>query len=517
MSKAVKTVVAVVAAVAIPFAAPAIASSIGLSAAIGTAVGSATAGSVIGGALTGAVLGGASAAITGGDVGRGALMGGIGGGIGGYTAAPTAATAPTTAAAPTLATGQGAFLGEGIASGVPAWDAAAQTAGLTLTTPPAPLTMMTPVATTYPVAPQAVITPTTTPMLGQGAFLGEGVASGVPSFDAAAQNAGLTLTTPPSPIMMTPTTTPMLTAAPTGNGAFLGEGIASGVPSWDAAAQNAGLTLTTPPAPITMMPTTTYPTTGVVGEQGAFLGEGVASGVPEWDAAARGAGVPLTTPPAPLPSVAPTTFAEALAKVPGEIAAKFSDPKALADLTLRAGGMLAGSAIAGDGLSSEERALLQAQTDELRMLQQTNRALFDQRLQQAQNLIGESKYFDPEYFGLQRARRAQLAGAKAKRAGLRGLTGSAREAESRRFDLAIGRDVGSAFDQGYMSGVQGRLGTMQAGLNMMPSSFPSSMGDYTNLRGAYGSAAERARQTQRDIGELFGSLTGGARSGSKGP
>jgi hypothetical protein len=212
----------------------------------------------------------------------------------------------------------------------------------------------------------------------------------------------------------------------------------------------------------------------------------------------------------------PTTFTEALSKVPGEIAAKFNDPKALADLTLRAAGQLAGSVIAGDGLSDQERALLAAQTDELRTLQQTNAGLFAQRLEQAQNLMGESKYFDPEYFGLQRARRAQTARAKAKRAGLRGLEGAGRAAEARRFDLATARDVGTSFDQGYLTGVGGRLQTMQAGMQMMPTSYPSSMGDYTNLRGAYTAANQRARETQGDIGNLFGSLTGSQRSQGRG-
>jgi hypothetical protein len=228
---------------------------------------------------------------------------------------------------------------------------------------------------------------------------------------------------------------------------------------------------------------------------------------------AAAAAAPAAAPAAP---AKPATFSEALKQVPGEIAKKFSDPAALADLTLRAAGMLAGSLAAGDGLSNEERALLDAQTQELRTLQQTNAGLFAQRLEQAQNLMGESKYFDPEYFGLQRARRTQLAGAKAKRAGLRGLEGASRAAEARRFDLATARDVGSSFDQGYLTGVQGRLGTMQAGMNAMPTSFPSSMGDYTNLRGAYTAADQRARQTQGDIGNLFGSLTGGQRSQGRG-
>lgn len=208
------------------------------------------------------------------------------------------------------------------------------------------------------------------------------------------------------------------------------------------------------------------------------------------------------------PTAALRTFGEALSRAGDAIKTKFTDPKALADLTLRAAGQLAGSALAGTGMSAEEQALLNAQTGELRMLQSTNQALFNQRLEQAQNLIGESKYFDPEYFGLQHARRAQVTGAHAKRAGLRGLTGGAREAEARRFDLATSRDAGTAYDVGYGTGVSGRLQTMQAGLSQMPTSFPSSMGEYSNLRQAYAGAAQRRSQQARDIGSLFGSLTG---------
>jgi hypothetical protein len=212
----------------------------------------------------------------------------------------------------------------------------------------------------------------------------------------------------------------------------------------------------------------------------------------------------------------PATFMDALSRVPGEIAAKFTDPKALADMTLRAAGMLAGSAVAGSGLSADEQQLLDAQVQELRDLQQTNATLFAQRLEQAQALVGESKYFDPEYFGLQRARRAQLAGAKAKRAGLRGLTGAAREAESRRFDLATSRDVGTAFDQGYLTGVGGRLQTMQAGLNMMPTSYPTSSSAYSNLRSAYSDAEARRQREVGGVQRLFGSLLETPQASSRG-
>jgi hypothetical protein len=204
----------------------------------------------------------------------------------------------------------------------------------------------------------------------------------------------------------------------------------------------------------------------------------------------------------------PTTFADALKAVPGEIAAKFSDPKALADMTLRAAGALTGSLSAGDGMSNEEKALLKVQTDELRNLQESNKALFDQKLQAAQDLLGESKYFDPEYFGLQRARKAQLAGAKAKRAKLRGLTGARRASEERRFDLATGRDTGSAFDQGFQTGITGRLQNMQAGLSGMPGYLTGSGAEYTNIYNQYAAADKRAAERAKGTGELFGSITG---------
>jgi hypothetical protein len=202
-------------------------------------------------------------------------------------------------------------------------------------------------------------------------------------------------------------------------------------------------------------------------------------------------------------AAAPQTYSEALR-------AKFTNPKNLADMTLRAAGQLAGSALAGSGLSSEEEALLGQQTEELRQLQQTNQALFNQRLEQAQNLAGESKYFDPEYFGLQSSRRAQTQGAVAKRAGLRGLTGDRREAEARRFDIESGRRTGTAYDVGFGSAISPRLQTMQAGLSLMPTSGPSV--NYSGLQNAYTSAARRQRETQQDIGNLFGSLTSNAAS-----
>jgi hypothetical protein len=215
----------------------------------------------------------------------------------------------------------------------------------------------------------------------------------------------------------------------------------------------------------------------------------------------------MAAPTAPIPAAgAPRTFTEALSRTGDAIKAKFADPKNLADMTLRAAGQLAGSALAGSGLSPEEEALLGQQTEELRQLQQTNQALFNQKLEQAQSLMGESKYFDPEYFGLQSARRAQTQGAVAKRAGLRGLTGERRESEARRFDIESGRRTGTAYDTGFRTGVEGRSQTMQAGLAGMPGYMDYRTPALTAQLGAQGVARTRRAEDREGIADLFGPL-----------
>ena len=505
MSKGVKTLIGIAVAIAIPFAAPAIAGAIGASAGITAATFgmSATVGSVLGSAAVGAALGGASQAVLGGDVGRGALMGAIGGGIGGYTTAPTAAGGGVTpaagTAAPTAATTTAGVspvdysLGTG---GTPGLSGATGGGGVGLTMPTGLAGAGGPAGFTgvdYSLASGAQF-----PTLGLNpATAGVGLRAADPGFFQAGVSDALTTGTPIDYSL----------------GAYVPSSTGLQVTSVNPVTGGTQVTTGTGTAQSTT-PISEYSGGSYVGPTGTATGGTIAAGTGTGATTTTGTGTGTGT--GTTTTTKPTTFTEALSKVPGEIAAKFTDPKTLADLTLRAAGTIAGSVIAGDGLSDQERTLLTAQTDELRALQQTNAGLFAQRLEQAQNLMGESKYFDPEYFGLQRARRAQTAAAKAKRAGLRGLEGAGRAAEARRFDLATARDVGTSFDQGYLTGVGGRLQTMQAGMQMMPTSYPSSMGDYTNLRGAYTAANQRARETQGDIGNLFGSLTGNQRSQGRG-
>ena len=456
MGGSARRVVAVVAAVTIPFVAPAIATSIGLSSAIGAAA----ANTVVGG-----TLGAISAKASGGNPLIGAVTGGVGGYFGGGGG--------DLFAGPTVGTQQAQML-------------AAQDAAFGLT----------PSASSTALGYQAPVTAPITTAVGTGTQQ-----AGMLS----AQDAALGLTPSAS-------STALGYQAPVGDfGTALSGGASTTQQAQMLAAQDAALGLT-PSASSTatgyQAPTAATQQAQMLAAQDAAFGPSVAS------PSATAYQAPVATDPAGAPAGAPTTFTEAIKRVPGAIAEKFKDPKALADMTLRAAGQLAGAALAGDGLSDEEKQLLAAERSDLERLRSENETLFRERVSAAQNLIGESRYFDPEYFGLQRARQAQIAGARSKRAGLRGLRGRQRNVAERQFDIETARTTGSAYDVGAQAATTGRLQTQQAGLSLMPSTFPSV--GYAGLRGAYESADKRRRQTAGDVANLFGSLTGRSQAGSIG-
>jgi hypothetical protein len=133
----------------------------------------------------------------------------------------------------------------------------------------------------------------------EGIFLGEGVASGVPAFDAAFTSAGGTF----NPAF----------GLPVGNGAFLGEGVPTGIPASDAAYLKAGGTFN---------PAFALGADGLVGTPTAVnaLIPPVGGGAPSVIAPPGGGAPPVVTPPGGgVPPVIPTNLANLA--VPAAIAA----------------------------------------------------------------------------------------------------------------------------------------------------------------------------------------------------
>lgn len=158
--------------------------------------------------------------------------------------------------------------------------------------------------------------------------------------------------------------------------------------------------------------------------------------------------------------------------------------------------------------------MAKAQEAELSRAQQVNAALTQQRLDQANQLIGEAGYFDPEYMGRQAAEDAMIRGGIQTKEQTRGLTGERLAAERRRMALGTSRTAGSAYQQGFGTGVGARVQTRQAGISAIPEAYP-----ITNPQGAIaaGNAADEARAGQiAGLSALFGQAMGQNTAQSRG-
>jgi hypothetical protein len=493
-----KAVLGVVAAIAIPFVAPAIVGAIATSTTIAaampavTAALSTTAGFTVGSAIVGAGLGAISAKVTGGDVGRGALMGGIGGGISGYinapgyiaqgANAPGATTSITQAGTPTAATGT-------------------PTANVVITNTGTGTGVWNPELGQFvdPMTGNAI----SAQNIAYGGTVDSTLAARLSSGAATQAEVANAIGNSGTLVVNTPT-------ALGGNAAAFGAGGGTYYDPNTTALYSSSSYTSSPDFAAQSSPA--YAQAGLKAtpamEQAAY-NQAVQSGQMV-NVAAKGT-TPAQTVPASAGGTAaggtaavPTTFSEALR-------AKFTDPRNQADMVLRAAGQIAGSTLAGDGLSDEEKQLLQQQTTELAELRKTNEALFNQRLQEAQNIIGESKYFDPAYFGMQAERGVRTAGARAKRDALSkygSRNAGLRRAEERRFDLGIATGSQTAYLQGADAAQRNKVNTAVTGANLLPTSGPTAGLQYGSyVGGLYDAADRRRRQNAADIGDLFGTFT----------
>jgi hypothetical protein len=507
-----KAVVAVVAAVAIPFVAPAIAASIGVSGAIAgaaasagiTAATAATVGSVVGSAIVGAGLGAVSAAVTGGDVGRGALMGGLGSGISGYFAAPNLTP---NAGGPAVATSPGSpnFVG-------PVQGAPTTTVGIAnLGDGGAAVATFDPATKTYMLANGTAVDPSA---IAYGGQVNSSLAATLSSTNNV-QGAANAINAVPGNLSVNTPVALGGNAANLGTTSFYNANLTPATYGGAGSAytgNNAGGTYAAQSAPAYAQSgqVVSAATESAAAAQAAFSPTYAANVTTPAATTTGGTTQGGTTTGGPAQVAAPATLSEALKQ-------KLTNPSSQADFVLRAAGQLVGSQIAGDGLSEEEKALVAEQRKELESLRTTNKALFDQKVQQALEFAGESRYFDPETFGLRAARQVQAAGARAKSEGLRGIDSrraGLRQAEARRYDLGTSTGAQTAYLQGMDMAEQNKLRVKQAGLSAIPSQgYEASNMQYASYLGnMYDSADRRRRAAAGDVGDLFGGFTGGAKS-----
>ncbi len=147
-----------------------------------------------------------------------------------------------------------------------------------------------------------------------------------------------------------------------------------------------------------------------------------------------------------------------------------------ADVAVQAGAQLLGAQLVPDPGSPLEdpqyQAHIEAYKKELQVLKETNKALFDQRMQVAQDFLVNARGYDPSYFAdlnakrtlLQQAAIVQSQEEESRFSGRGGLTSG----DKLRAALDAGLNVGKSYITGKGKGLDYQNQLMTAGLNAMP-------------------------------------------------
>ena len=167
-------------------------------------------------------------------------------------------------------------------------------------------------------------------------------------------------------------------------------------------------------------------------------------------------------------------------------------------------GAVAPGLVAAGLTSTPGAAITRAQQAELARAQNVNAAITQQRLDQANRLIDEAAYYDPEYMARQAAEAAKIRGGIQETEGTRGLTGERLAAERRRYRLGTARTAGSAYQQGYGTGVSARTQTRQAGIQSIPTNYPTTTGESSTTLANKFMADEARRSQEAGLAALFG-------------
>lgn len=193
---------------------------------------------------------------------------------------------------------------------------------------------------------------------------------------------------------------------------------------------------------------------------------------------------------------------------------KITNPDVLANAALQVGGAIAAEAIVGTpGQTPEETAAIEQYKQELTALKQRDEAAFNQKLDAAKQYMVQAGYYDPNYFGLQSANRAAIAEGRKlrefeRKAGLR--TGGVSAGDRRRAALSGGQNVQSAFDRGFLQGVNLQNQATATGVGLIPNApTTGAQGAYNLavLAGNQGNAERAAADRKKDnIQRFFGSF-----------
>jgi hypothetical protein len=183
---------------------------------------------------------------------------------------------------------------------------------------------------------------------------------------------------------------------------------------------------------------------------------------------------------------------------------RFTDPSRLADMAIISTPQIIGQVYAMQAGKEQQNRIDQYQK-ELKSLEGKDQAAYELKRKEAEEYITNAKNINPNYWAQMSANQANITGARrlaesyrdTPMAGLRDLSG-----ERRRDSLALTQNVGTAYNQGYQSGVGMRDQGIRTGYSMLPNAPRGALegqrqvaGMYADLDNTRAQAAQGAAQT----------------------
>ena len=209
------------------------------------------------------------------------------------------------------------------------------------------------------------------------------------------------------------------------------------------------------------------------------------------------------------------TMKAGLSSAGEKIVDRFTNPDTLANAVLQVGGAVAAEAIVGTpDQSPESQAAIEEYKQELQALKARDEDAFNAKMDAAKQYMVQAGYYDPQYFGLQSANRAAIAEGRKlrefeRKAGL--TTGGVSAGDRRRAALSGGANVQSAFDRGFISGVDLQNKAMSTGVGLIPNAPTAGATAQLGLANYYArqdSAAQRAADAKKsNIQKFFGGFS----------
>lgn len=171
------------------------------------------------------------------------------------------------------------------------------------------------------------------------------------------------------------------------------------------------------------------------------------------------------------------SFMETMGQTGTALKGKFTNPEVLANMTLKAGGMVAGAIFVPDDampvLPPEFNETYTAYMEELKALKAKDEDAFNTKMALSKQYLVNAGQLDPIYGGNQAANNVLISGAnrikedKRKRSLTDFRTDTTNE--DRRADIGLAKDRAAAFDSGYLNTLKESIGLTDASMKALPS------------------------------------------------